>query len=51
MSPDQNLKFWHGLINSGIPFLWVTRQDLIFDDGPNVLRKEIEFQTNEGAIS
>ncbi|KAK4359201.1 hypothetical protein RND71_021430 [Anisodus tanguticus] len=44
MSRDQILEFWHGLINSGKPFLWVIRPDLVFGDG---LPEEIMCPTNE----
>ncbi|XP_060202147.1 7-deoxyloganetic acid glucosyltransferase-like [Lycium barbarum] len=47
MSPDQILEFWHGLINSGKPFLWVIRPDLVFGNGPNGLPEEIMCPTNE----
>ena len=29
LSRDQLIEFWHGLVNSGKPFLWVVRPDLI----------------------
>lgn len=48
MSRDQILEFWHGLINSGKPFLWAFRPDLVLGDGPNGLPEEItSFSTNE----
>ncbi|CAI9091603.1 OLC1v1026675C1 [Oldenlandia corymbosa var. corymbosa] len=29
LTTDQLMEFWHGLVNSGIPFLWVIRPDSI----------------------
>lgn len=29
MSREDLFEFWHGLVNSGHPFLWVVRQDLV----------------------
>nr|DAD28356.1 TPA_asm: hypothetical protein HUJ06_029824 [Nelumbo nucifera] len=29
MTRDEVLEFWHGLVNSGKPFLWVIRSDLL----------------------
>uniref|UniRef100_A0A7N1A702 Glycosyltransferase n=1 Tax=Kalanchoe fedtschenkoi TaxID=63787 RepID=A0A7N1A702_KALFE len=29
MAPQEALEFWHGLMNSGSPFLWVIRTDLL----------------------
>ncbi|KAH7515096.1 hypothetical protein FEM48_Zijuj11G0159900 [Ziziphus jujuba var. spinosa] len=29
MTISQTLEFWHGLVNSGHPFLWVVRQDAV----------------------
>ncbi|CAN4106045.1 unnamed protein product [Withania somnifera] len=48
MSRDQILEFWHGLINSGKPFLWAVRPDLVVGNGPNGFPEEItSFSTNE----
>lgn len=30
---EQLIEFWHGLVNSGKPFLWVIRKDLVLRDG------------------
>ncbi|CAA0830538.1 UDP-glycosyltransferase 85A7 [Striga hermonthica] len=37
MTRDQFTEFWHGLVDSGKPFLWAIRPNLIVDDnGPNI---------------
>lgn len=33
MSVSQLLEFWHGLVNSGHPFLWVIRPDVASGEG------------------
>ncbi|KAF3441269.1 hypothetical protein FNV43_RR15182 [Rhamnella rubrinervis] len=41
-SVSQILEFWHGLVNSGKPFLWVLRPDVIIgEDGKHVIPKEL----------
>ncbi|XWS55595.1 hypothetical protein CRYUN_Cryun09bG0014200 [Craigia yunnanensis] len=38
---DQMLEFWHGLVNSGKPFLWVVRPDsIIGEDDPGKMDLE-----------
>ncbi|KAL1545567.1 7-deoxyloganetic acid glucosyltransferase [Salvia divinorum] len=32
LTRDELLEFWHGLVNSEIPFLWAIRPDLVRDD-------------------
>ncbi|GER52123.1 UDP-glycosyltransferase 1 [Striga asiatica] len=38
LTNDQFTEFWHGLVDSGKPFLWAIRPNLIADDnnGPNI---------------
>ncbi|KAL4324164.1 hypothetical protein GQ457_11G007260 [Hibiscus cannabinus] len=45
---DQMLEFWHGLINSGKPFLWVIRPDSIIGEDGNSgkLLMELQERTN-----
>lgn len=42
---DQFLEFWHGLVNSGVKFLWVIRPDSI--DGKDS-RSEVPLELSEG---
>uniref|UniRef100_A0A6N2MMY5 Glycosyltransferase n=1 Tax=Salix viminalis TaxID=40686 RepID=A0A6N2MMY5_SALVM len=46
---DQLLEFWHGLVNSGKPFLWVIRSDSIMgeDDGAREVPLELKVATEE----
>ncbi|KAF8397376.1 hypothetical protein HHK36_016289 [Tetracentron sinense] len=45
---DELLEFWYGLVNSGKPFLWVVRQDLIAgNDGKGEIPAELEGGTKE----
>ncbi|CAI9766241.1 unnamed protein product [Fraxinus pennsylvanica] len=48
LSHDQLLEFWHGLVNSGKPFLWAIRPDLILGhNGPNKIPEELKRATKE----
>ncbi|XVF76728.1 hypothetical protein PTKIN_Ptkin13bG0289900 [Pterospermum kingtungense] len=43
---DQMLEFWHGLVNSGKPFLWVIRPNSITgEDDPGKLLMDLEERT------
>ncbi|XVF08195.1 hypothetical protein REPUB_Repub06bG0205300 [Reevesia pubescens] len=43
---DQMLEFWHGLVNSGKPFLWVIRSNsIIGEDDPRKALMELEDRT------
>ncbi|KAK0585479.1 hypothetical protein LWI29_029154 [Acer saccharum] len=42
----QGLEFWHGLVNSGKPFLWVVRPDLIVGES-GIDPMELEIVTME----
>ncbi|XP_011014019.1 PREDICTED: 7-deoxyloganetic acid glucosyltransferase-like isoform X2 [Populus euphratica] len=45
---DQLLEFWHGLVNSGKPFLWVLRSDSILgEDGVSEVPLELKAATEE----
>ncbi|KAJ6968763.1 7-deoxyloganetic acid glucosyltransferase-like [Populus alba x Populus x berolinensis] len=45
---DQLLEFWHGLVNSGKPFLWVIRSDSIMgEDGVSEVSLELKAATEE----
>ncbi|KAK8617222.1 hypothetical protein V6N13_080140 [Hibiscus sabdariffa] len=40
---EQMLEFWHGLVNSGKPFLWVIRSDsIVGDDDPRTTLIDLE---------
>ncbi|XP_062006897.1 7-deoxyloganetic acid glucosyltransferase-like [Rosa rugosa] len=47
----QLLEFWHGLVNSGSPFLWVIRSDVLWGDegeqASHVTPAELEMGTKE----
>ncbi|KAK3226256.1 hypothetical protein Dsin_006118 [Dipteronia sinensis] len=45
-SRDQMLEFWHGLVNSGKPFLWVIRPDLIVGES-GIDSMELDMVTKE----
>lgn len=46
--PDQLLEFWYGLVNSGKPFLWVKRPDMIVGEkGVGEIPAELEEGTKE----
>jgi len=48
MTRGQLFEFWHGLINSGKPFLWVVRQDGIAGvEGEHVIPKELHEGTKD----
>ncbi|GAA0181731.1 transferase [Lithospermum erythrorhizon] len=42
LTREQILEFWHGLVNSGKPFLWVLRLD-----GPSGILDELRLSTSE----
>jgi hypothetical protein len=45
---DQLLEFWHGLVNSGKPFLWVIRSDSIMEeDGVSEVPLQLKAATEE----
>ncbi|CAM8969289.1 unnamed protein product [Rhodiola kirilowii] len=52
MAPQKALEFWHGLMNSGSPFLWVIRTDLLTDqEGFNVSKiKDETSKDSRGMI-
>ncbi|XP_057778055.1 7-deoxyloganetic acid glucosyl transferase-like [Salvia miltiorrhiza] len=48
LTPDHLMEFWHGLVNSGSPFLWAIRPDLIRDaDSLATLPVPEEMRTSE----
>ncbi|GFZ14948.1 UDP-glucosyl transferase 72B3 [Actinidia rufa] len=48
MTRDQLIEFWHGLVNSGKSFLWVTRSDLMDgQDGEIPIQTELLEATKE----
>ncbi|KAL2554555.1 UDP-glycosyltransferase 85A2 [Forsythia ovata] len=47
LSHDQLLEFWYGLVNSGKPFLWAIRPDLVVDNEPNKIPDELKMATKE----
>lgn len=48
LSRDQFLEFWHGLVNSGKPFLWAVRPDLVLDgNGLNEVPEDLVKGTEE----
>ncbi|RDX69709.1 7-deoxyloganetic acid glucosyltransferase, partial [Mucuna pruriens] len=52
LSHEQLLEFWHGLVNSLKPFLWVIRKDLINIEGGlnNNVPIELELGTKERGL-
>ncbi|XP_029125596.1 7-deoxyloganetic acid glucosyltransferase [Cajanus cajan] len=52
LSHEQLLEFWHGLVNSLKPFLWVIRHDLIIGKGDlgNNVPMELELGTKERGL-
>ncbi|XP_040947362.1 7-deoxyloganetic acid glucosyltransferase [Gossypium hirsutum] len=43
---DQMLEFWHGLVNSGKPFLWVIRSNAIIgEDDPRKILEDLKDNT------
>ena len=53
MTRDKKLEFGHGLVNSGKPFLWVIRPDLIAGEAdPSLTIGELKDMTedNKGLI-
>jgi hypothetical protein len=48
MTSGQLLEFWHGLVNSGKPFLWVVRRDGIEGaKGEHPIPEELQEGTKE----
>lgn len=48
LSHSQLVEFLHGLVLSGYPFLWVIRQDVLFDDDTDgVIEKEYQVGPKE----
>ncbi|KAL7587389.1 hypothetical protein Lser_V15G36177 [Lactuca serriola] len=48
LTRDQLIEFWHGLVNSEKPFLWVIREDLVSSpDDENNVPSELEKGTKE----
>ncbi|KAE8099292.1 hypothetical protein FH972_017285 [Carpinus fangiana] len=48
MTRGQLLEFWHGLVNSGKPFLWVVRRDGIEGaEGEHPIPEELQESTKE----
>ncbi|PPD99444.1 hypothetical protein GOBAR_DD03520 [Gossypium barbadense] len=49
---DQMLEFWHGLVNSGKPFLWVIRSNAIIgEDDPRKILEDLKDNTKgKGSI-
>lgn len=47
ISHSQLLEFLHGLVQSGYPFLWVIRPDVLFDDTDSVIQKEFQVGPKE----
>ncbi|MBA0697907.1 hypothetical protein Goari_021426 [Gossypium aridum] len=49
---DQMLEFWHGLVNSGKPFLWVIRSNAIIgEDDPRKILEDLKDKTKgKGSI-
>jgi hypothetical protein len=42
MTRGQLMEFWHGLVNSGKPFLWVKRHDnIVGAEGESVIQMEL----------
>lgn len=53
LSGEQFLEFWHGLVNSLKPFLWVVRKDLMNEEGGFLhenVPKELELGTQERGL-
>ncbi|XP_027906752.1 7-deoxyloganetic acid glucosyltransferase-like [Vigna unguiculata] len=53
LSGEQLLEFWHGLVNSLKPFLWVVRKDLMNGEGDffhKNVAKELELGTKERGL-
>ncbi|KAL4348677.1 hypothetical protein GQ457_17G007030 [Hibiscus cannabinus] len=48
---DQMLEFWHGLVNSGKPFLWVIRSDsIVGEDDPSTTLMELEERVKDKGL-
>lgn len=48
LTRDQLIEFWHGIVNSEKPFLWVIREDLVSSlDDENNVPSELEKGTKE----
>ncbi|XWS55594.1 hypothetical protein CRYUN_Cryun09bG0014100 [Craigia yunnanensis] len=48
---DQMLEFWHGLVNSGKPFLWVLRPNsIIGEDDPGNILMDFEERTKDKGL-
>jgi hypothetical protein len=48
MTRGQLFEFWHGLVNSGKPFLWVVRRDGIVGlEGEHAIPEELHEGTKE----
>lgn len=49
LTSDQLIEFWYGLVNSGKPFLWVVREDLVLNHigDENKVPSELEEGTKE----
>nr|AUI41136.1 uridine 5'-diphospho-glucosyltransferase 22 [Rhodiola rosea] len=52
LTRDQRLEFWHGIVNSKKPFLWVTRSGSILDasDSNNVPAELVTATSERGLI-
>ncbi|RDX70156.1 7-deoxyloganetic acid glucosyltransferase, partial [Mucuna pruriens] len=52
LSHEQLLEFWHGLVNSLKPFLWVIQKDLINGEGGmgNYIPVELELETKQRGL-
>ncbi|XP_024934773.3 7-deoxyloganetic acid glucosyl transferase [Ziziphus jujuba] len=47
VSVSQLLEFWHGLVNSGHPFLWVIRPDVILSEAEHGIPEELKIGAKE----
>lgn len=52
MSKEQLMEFWHGLVNSGVRFLWVIRSDAVTgeENGENISEELRESTRERGYI-